>query len=138
MSIGSRNKIEILPEIQGNALKAAREKLKLDPHELAIKACLSKKHINELEQGGVSSFYSESHKITVAKKVAKILQLDESLVLVHPDGDVAQQESLSFDVPVDEVEQLFKTPSSFCLIHCFFVTSLVFGLYHCNQAACQH
>jgi transcriptional regulator with XRE-family HTH domain len=109
MSIGSRNKIEILPEIQGNALKAAREKLKLEIKDLAIKACLSKKHITELEQGGVSSFYSESHKITVAKKVAKILQLDESLVLVHPDGDAAQQESLSFDVPVDEVEQLFKT-----------------------------
>ncbi len=109
MSIGSKNKIEILPEIQGNALKAAREKLKLEIKDLAIKACLSKKHITELEQGGVSSFYSESHKITVAKKVAKILQLDESLVLVHPDGDLAQQESLSFDAPADEVEQLFKT-----------------------------
>ena len=109
MSIGSKNKIEILPEIQGNALKAAREKLKLEIKDLAIKACLSKKHITELEQGGISSFYSESHKITVAKKVAKILQLDESLVLVHPDGDLAQQESLSFDAPADEVEQLFKT-----------------------------
>lgn len=105
MSIGSKNKIEILPEIQGKVLKAAREKLRLDPHELAIKACLSKKHINELEQGGISSFYSESHKITVAKKVAKILQLDESLVLVHPDGDLAQQESLPFDAAIDDAEQ---------------------------------
>ena len=109
MSLGPKNKLEILPEIQGGVLKAAREKLRLDVQDLATKACLSKKHITELEQGGISSFYSESHKITVAKKVAKILQLDESLVLVHPDGDVAQQESLSFDVPVDEVEQLFKT-----------------------------
>ena len=108
MSIGSKNKIEILPEIQGSALKAAREKLRLEIPDLATKACLSKKHITELEQGGISSFYSESHKITVAKKVAKILQLDESLVLVHPDGDVAQQESLSFDAPVDEAGQLFK------------------------------
>jgi transcriptional regulator with XRE-family HTH domain len=109
MSIGSKNKIEILPEIQGSALKAAREKLRLEIPDLATKACLSKKHITELEQGGISSFYSESHKITVAKKVAKILQLDESLVLVHPDGDVAQQESLSFDAPVDEAGQLFKS-----------------------------
>jgi transcriptional regulator with XRE-family HTH domain len=108
MSIGSKNKIEILPEIQGGALKAAREKLRLEIPDLATKACLSKKHITELEQGGISSFYSESHKITVAKKVAKILQLDESLVLVHPDGDMAQQESLSFDAPVDEAGQLFK------------------------------
>jgi len=105
MSIGSKNKIEILPEIQGNVLKAAREKLRLEIPDLAIKACLSKKHITELEQGGVSSFYSESHKITVAKKVAKILQLDESLVLVHPDGDVDQQESLPFDSAIDDADQ---------------------------------
>jgi transcriptional regulator with XRE-family HTH domain len=101
MSIGSKNKIEILPEIQGKVIKAAREKLRLDVQDLATKACLSKKHITELEQGGISSFYSESHKITVAKKVAKILQLDESLVLVHPDGDLAQQESLPFDAADD-------------------------------------
>jgi transcriptional regulator with XRE-family HTH domain len=101
MSIGSKNKIEILPEIQGKVIKAAREKLRLDVQDLATKACLSKKHITELEQGGISSFYSESHKITVAKKVAKILQLDESLVLVHPDGDLAQQESLPFDATDD-------------------------------------
>ena len=108
MSLGSKNKIEILPEIQGKVLKAAREKLRLDPQELAVKACLSKKHITELEQGGISSFYSESHKITVAKKVAKILQLDESLVLVHPDGDLAQQESLPFDAAVEETQQPVK------------------------------
>jgi transcriptional regulator with XRE-family HTH domain len=88
-------------------LKAAREKLKLEIKDFAIKACLSKKHITELEQGGTSSFYSESHKILVAKKVAKMLQVDESLVLIHPDGDSIQQVSLSFDAPVDEVEQLF-------------------------------
>jgi cytoskeleton protein RodZ len=111
MSIGSKNKIEILPEIQGKVIKAAREKLRLDPQELGVKACLSKKHIIELEQGGISSFYSESHKITVAKKVAKILQLDESLVLVHPDGDVVQQESLPFDAVIDDLEQS-KSPES--------------------------
>lgn len=108
MSIGSKNKIEILPEIQGKVLKAAREKLRLEVQDLATKACLSKKHITELEQGGITSFYSESHKITVAKKVAKILQLDESLVLVHPDGDLAQQESLPFDTAVEDTQQPVK------------------------------
>ena len=108
MSLGSKNKIEILPEIQGKVFKAAREKLRLDPQELAVKACLSKKHIIELEQGGISSFYSESHKITVAKKVAKILQLDEALVLVHPDGDLAQQESLPFDMAEEDGQEPLK------------------------------
>jgi transcriptional regulator with XRE-family HTH domain len=108
MSLGSKNKIEVLPEIQGKVLKAGREKLRLEIPDLATKACLSKKHITELEQGGVTSFYSESHKITVAKKVAKILQLDESLVLVHPDGDLAQQESLPFDAAVEDTQQPVK------------------------------
>lgn len=106
MSLGSKNKVEILPEIQGKVLKAAREKLRLDIQDLATKACLSKKHITELEQGGISSFYSESHKITVAKKVGKILQLEESQFLIHPDGDLAQQESLPFDLAVEDTEQV--------------------------------
>jgi cytoskeleton protein RodZ len=108
MTIGSKNKIEILPEIRGAVLKAGREKLRLEIPDLATKACLSKKHITELEQGGVSSFYSESHKILVAKKVAKILQIDESLVLVHPDGDLSQQESLPFDAAVENTRQYSK------------------------------
>ena len=106
MALGSKNKIDILPEIQGKVIKAAREKLRLDPQQLAHKACLSKKHITELEEGGISSFYSETHKITVAKKVAKILELDESQVLVHPDGDAAQQESLPFDAVTSDAETL--------------------------------
>lgn len=110
MSLGSKNKIEILPEIQGKVLKAAREKLRLEIPDLATKACLSKKHITELEQGGITSFYSESHKITVAKKIAKLLQLDESLVLVHPDGDLAQQESLPFDAAIEDTQQPVKAP----------------------------
>ena len=111
MSLGSKSKVEILPEIQGKVLKAAREKLRLDIQDLATKACLSKKHITELEQGGISSFYSESHKITVAKKVGKILQLEESQFLIHPDGDLAQQESLPFDLAVEDTEQI-KVPET--------------------------
>ena len=57
-----------------------------------------KKHIIELEEGGISSFYSEVHKITVAKKIAKLLDIDESRVLIHPDGDVVAQTSLALDV----------------------------------------
>jgi hypothetical protein len=41
----------------------------------------------------------------VAKKVAKILQVDESLVLIHPDGDSVQQVSLPFDLVVEDIQQ---------------------------------
>ena len=103
MAAGSKNKLEILPEIQGKVLKAAREKMRYKPEDLAHKACLSKKHIIELEEGGVSSFYSEAHKVTVAKKIAKLLELDEARVLVHPDGDAIKQKDFVFDAPAEEV-----------------------------------
>lgn len=98
MVLGSRNKLQTLPEIQGKLLKAVREKKQIKPEDLAHKACLSKKHIIELEEGGISSFYSEAHKITVARKIAKLLDLDESRVLIHPDGDGISQTSLALDV----------------------------------------
>ncbi|MFM8759935.1 MAG: helix-turn-helix domain-containing protein [Polynucleobacter victoriensis] len=98
MVLGSKNKAQTLPEIQGKLLKAVREKKQIKPEDLAHKACLSKKHIIELEEGGISSFYSEAHKITVARKIAKLLDLDESRVLIHPDGDSIAQTSLALDV----------------------------------------
>ena len=102
MAAGSKNKLEILPEIQGKVLKAAREKMRYKPEDLAHKACLAKKHIIELEEGGISSFYSEAHKVTVAKKIAKLLELDESQVLIHPDGDAVKQKTLAFDLAPEE------------------------------------
>ena len=98
MVLGSKNKAQILPEIQGKLFKAVREKKQIKPEDLAHKACLSKKHIIELEEGGISSFYSEAHKITVARKIAKLLGIDESRVLIHPDGDAMAQTSLALDM----------------------------------------
>lgn len=99
MAVENKNKVEIIPEIQGHVLKTARENLRLNPAELATKACLSKKHIIELEEGGLSSFYSPAHKVRVAKKVSQILGLDENLALVFPGSDLAKQETLHFDAP---------------------------------------
>ena len=107
MATENKNKVEIIPEIQGQVLKTARENMRLNPAELATKACLSKKHINELEEGGISSFYSPAHKVRVAKKVSVLLGLDENQALVYPGSDLAKQESLRFDAspePVAAVE----------------------------------
>jgi transcriptional regulator with XRE-family HTH domain len=93
-----KNKAAVMPEISGRVLQAARQKLKISPEDLGAKACLSKKHIIQLEEGGVSSFYSEAHKITVAKKVGKLLNLEESQFLVYPDSHQSLQNSLPFDV----------------------------------------
>ena len=104
MAASSKNKSDVLPEIQGQVLKAAREKMRLKPEELAHRACLVKKNIFELEEGGTSSFFTEAHKVNVAKKVAKILELDEAQVLVHPDGDAIKQKTFVFNLSSDGVE----------------------------------
>lgn len=101
----AKNKATVMPEISGQALQAARLKLKMKPEELGAKACLSKKHIIQLEEGGVSCFYSEAHKITVAKKVGKLLNLEESQFLVYSDGHQALQNSLPFDVEPEASNQ---------------------------------
>jgi transcriptional regulator with XRE-family HTH domain len=108
-----KKKSDVIPEIQGEVLRAAREKIKITPSDLAKKACLSKKHIIELEDGGNSAFFSPDHKVRVAKKVSLLLGLDEDRALFYPSGELAKQESLRFDeVPSDDIKQVATLKSS--------------------------
>ena len=65
------------PEIRAAAFTAAREKCAMSVEELARLACLSKKQIQQIENGGRDAFYSLVIKFTAAKKVAQLIQLDE-------------------------------------------------------------
>lgn len=65
------------PEIRSAAFTAAREKCALSVEKLASQACLSKKQIQQIENGQNDAFYSPSIKLIAAKKVAKLIQLDE-------------------------------------------------------------
>jgi len=69
-----------LPEICGDALTRAREKFGLSIKELAARACLSTRQIQQLENGEQSSFYSAKIKVTAAKKVASLLGLTDDEV----------------------------------------------------------
>jgi len=73
-----------LPDVIGSTLKAAREARKLERLELANFCCLSSKMILELEEGGMSSFYSFPLKINAAKRVGNFLNLAESDYLEFP------------------------------------------------------
>lgn len=66
-----------IPEICSAAFVAARTKCSLSVEELAHLACLSKKQIQQIENGGRNAFYSLEIKYVAAKKVAKLIQLDE-------------------------------------------------------------
>lgn len=81
-----------MPDILGSALKAAREARRYERSELAGLCCLSAKMISELEEGGMSSFYSYPLKINAAKRVGNLLNLSESDYLNYPRAPIVSAE----------------------------------------------
>ena len=81
--------------INGELLRLKRESLGWLISDLATRACMSIKQIKQLEEGGSSSFYSESVKLTSAKKVGAILGLtqDEVFGVVTQEPEVAAQDA---------------------------------------------
>lgn len=67
--------------------------------DLAHLACLSKKQIQQIENGQSSTFYSPTVKFTAAKKVAKLIQLDEKDAF-----DFGPQADLPFVQAVDSIQ----------------------------------
>ena len=90
---------QFIPEIRAAAFIAARENSAMSVEELAHLACLSKKQIQQIENGGRNAFYSLEIKYVAAKKVAKLIQLDEKDAF-----DFGPQAELPL-TPVDELAQ---------------------------------
>jgi hypothetical protein len=72
-----------LPEVDGDRLKLAREALGLSQKELALKVCLSHRHIAQLEANQLAIFFSHKHKVQVAKKLGVALGLLDSEYLTY-------------------------------------------------------
>ena len=70
-----------IPTIRSLAFIEARERLGLSTEVLALSACLSKKQIEQIENGEQSAFYSAALKLRSAQKVATILGLEEGSIL---------------------------------------------------------
>jgi DNA-binding XRE family transcriptional regulator len=92
------------PEIRTAAFLAAREKCAMSIEELAHLACLSKKQIQQIENGQSSTFYSPTVKFTAAKKVAKLIQLDEKDAF-----DFGPQAELPFAQAADVIQSELKS-----------------------------
>ena len=87
--------------INGELLRLKRESMGWLVGDLATRACMSVKQIRQLEEGGSSSFYSESVKLTSAKKVGTILGLSPDEVF----GVVSQKPvSVSDEDPYQTVD----------------------------------
>jgi transcriptional regulator with XRE-family HTH domain len=86
-------------QIDGSVVRMRREAQGWAINDIAVKACLSVKQIRQIEEGGLSSFYSEKVKLTAAKKVAALLQLSEAQLFgqapLYPPQ--AEEESFLFD-----------------------------------------
>jgi len=63
--------------ILGENFKKARVSKEISIEDLAKEVTLSKKHIEQIENGQSNAFYSESIKIVAAKKIALALGLSE-------------------------------------------------------------
>lgn len=86
-------------QIDGSVVRLRREAQGWAINDIAARACLSVKQIRQIEEGGLSSFYSENVKLTAAKKVAALLQLSEAQLFgqvpLYPPQ--AQEESFLFE-----------------------------------------
>lgn len=64
--------------INGDKLKKARLHKKISVEELAALATLSTQQIQQIEEGGITAFFSYAWKVRVAKRVGYLLDLLES------------------------------------------------------------
>jgi transcriptional regulator with XRE-family HTH domain len=64
-------------QIDGNAVRLQRESQGWALSDLATRACLSVKQVRQIEEGGMTAFYSETVKLTAARKIAALLQMSE-------------------------------------------------------------
>lgn len=71
-------------EINGELFKLRREERGWAQSDMATRACMSVKQIRQIEEGGVSAFYSESVKVSAAKKVAGLLGLSSEQIWLAP------------------------------------------------------
>ena len=85
-------------QIDGSAVRLCREAQGWAINDLAARACLSVKQVRQIEEGGLSSFYSESVKLTAARKIAGLLQLNEAQLFGQAPSVSAkvEEESLLF------------------------------------------
>lgn len=89
--------------INGELLRLRREARGWVLNDMATRACMSVKQIRQLEEGGMSSFYSEAVKVTAAKKVGALLGLSAEEVFAQNADPVVVEELSEPDALIAEV-----------------------------------
>lgn len=90
--------------INGELLRLRREARGWALGDLATRACMSVKQIRQLEEGGMSSFYSAAVKMTSAKKVGTLLGLSAEEVFAQEAQVLTEPEAVELEVTVIELD----------------------------------
>lgn len=90
--------------INGELLRLRREARGWALGDLATRACMSVKQIRQLEEGGMSSFYSAAVKMTSAKKVGTLLGLSAEEVFAQEAQVLTEPEAVEPEVTVIELD----------------------------------
>lgn len=100
--------------INGELLRLRREARGWVLADMATRACMSVKQIRQIEEGGMSSFYSTAVKVTAAKKVGVLLGLsaDEIFTQTFASDDVVADTSLLEVVVEPEVPVVVSAAES--------------------------
>ena len=114
-----------ISQIDGQAVRLQRETLGWATTDLATLACLSTKQIKQIEEGGISAFYSENVKLTAARKVAALLQMTEAQLF----GQVA---ALVLETPVPFEEELSQPVAETAFTYAVPVKEAVVESHHAS------
>jgi len=114
-----------ISQIDGQAVRLQRETLGWATTDLATLACLSTKQIKQIEEGGISAFYSENVKLTAARKVAALLQMTEAQLF----GQVA---ALVLETPVPIEEELSQPVAETAFTYAVPVKEAVVESHHAS------
>ena len=91
--------------INGALLRERREGKGWAQTDLATRACLSLRQVRQIEDGGNSSFYSESVKATAARKIASLLGLPPESAFVQAQADTGSAHPVTDPLPPTDTEQ---------------------------------
>ena len=105
------DKLSTLGEIRKEAFTKARESLGLSTKDLSGMACLSVRQIEQIENGGMTSFYGPHIKFVAAKKVAALLKLKEEDAFDFGKNAPPEKKVEPVAEEIEKVEIVEKTPA---------------------------
>jgi transcriptional regulator with XRE-family HTH domain len=90
--------------INGELLRLSREARGWVINDMATRACMSVKQIRQLEEGGMSAFYSAAVKATSAKKVGSLLGLSADQVFSQTEAVLEIEDAIAPEALIEKTD----------------------------------